>query len=85
MVTVISSTQVDLKWADNSSREDGYHIQRASDAAFTKDLVTFTVTPDIASYSDTSLSPATTYYYRVTAFGLAGDSAPTNLVQVTTP
>ena len=85
VATVISSTRVDLSWSDNSSREDGYHIQRATDAGFSKDLQTFTVAANIASYSDTSVSPATTYFYRVTAFGQAGDSRPTFAAQVTTP
>jgi len=84
VATVISSTRVDLSWSDNSSREDGYHIQRATDSGFTQDLVTFAVGPSVASYSDTSVSPAITYFYRVTAFGQAGDSQPTLAVQATT-
>lgn len=83
--TAVSSTQVDLRWNDRSSREDGYHIQRATHTNFKQDLVIFTVGPSVTTYSDTSVSPATTYFYRVTAFGQAGDSAPASTVKVTTP
>ncbi len=85
VATATSSTQIDLSWSDNSKIEDGYRIERATNNAFTKDWKTFTVGPNVTTYSDTSASPATTYFYSVFAFDPAGDSRPTNTAQVTTP
>ena len=83
--TAVSSTQVDLSWSDNSKIEDGFRIERATHTNFKQDLVTFTVGTSVTTYSDTSVSLGTTYFYRVTAFGQAGDSAPASTVKVTTP
>ncbi len=85
VATSYSITQVDLSWIDNAKIEDGYHIERATDAGFSGDLETFTVGANVTSYTDTSVSPAATYFYRVSAFDAAGDSAPTNTAEVTTP
>ncbi|MEE9583286.1 MAG: fibronectin type III domain-containing protein, partial [Dehalococcoidales bacterium] len=85
VATATSSTQIDLSWSDNSKIEVGYRIERATNNAFTEDWKTFTVGPNVTTYSDTSASPATTYFYSVFAFDPAGDSRPTNTAEVTTP
>lgn len=77
---------VTLSWADNSSNETGFVVERATDALFTQGLVLFTTGPNVTSYPDITVSadPAT-YYYRVTASNATGSSGVSNTVQVATP
>jgi hypothetical protein len=81
-VTVTTGTTVGLSWTDNSSNEIGFKIERKlpADANFT--LIT-TVNPDVTTYTDQGLTPATAYVYRVIAT-TGGDAAPTNEVTGTT-
>ncbi len=83
-----SSTSVDLEWADRSSSEEGYKIERADDNggspgawAQIVDLLA-----DSASHQDTTgLSASTTYWYRIYAYSsLHEDSNYTSQVSVTT-
>jgi acid phosphatase type 7 len=82
VATTISSNQINLSWADNSSDEGGFTIEQSSDA------ITFTqiasVTANVTVRSVTGLSPATTYHYRVRAFNSAGVSAYSNVASATT-
>ena len=58
--------KVTLTWKDNSFNEDGFRVQRATNAAFTAGLSTFTVGADVATYVDTAangLAAGTTYWY----------------------
>jgi hypothetical protein len=66
--------RIDLTWIDNSLNETGFTIERASDPAFTTDLATFTVGQDVITYSDTAVNNFQTYYYRVRATNLVGDT-----------
>jgi autotransporter-associated beta strand protein len=64
--TVLSSSQVRLDWTINSTNQSGFVVQRSTDG------INFTTIPpttaaDAASYTDTGLSPGTTYYYQVQA------------------
>lgn len=63
--SVISNTQIDLDW-DASANADNYVLQRATDAAFTTGLTTV-YNGSGTSYSNTGLTSATHYYYRVKA------------------
>jgi FtsP/CotA-like multicopper oxidase with cupredoxin domain len=63
-----------LTWTDNSANETGFTIQRATDAAFTTELTTFSVGQNTAVFNDTTVLPNTTYYYRVKAINLVGDT-----------
>ncbi len=63
-----------LSWADNSLNETGFVVQRAGDAGFTTELVTFKVAEDATSYSDDTIVPGQTYYYRVFATNVVGDT-----------
>jgi uncharacterized protein (DUF736 family) len=83
--TAASSTQVNLTWADNSSNETGFRIERAGNSGFTGTLNTFTVGAGIVAYSDTTTVASTTYYYRVFATNSAGSSTVSNTATVTTP
>lgn len=64
--TPISTTEIDLAWTDNSMDELGFAIERSLDNVTFVQIAT--VAADVTSYSDTGLTPATLYYYRVRAF-----------------
>jgi hypothetical protein len=81
--TAAASTRVDLTWTDNSSNETGFEIKRATDSGFTQNVV-WIGNIQGTSYSNTGLSPSTTYYYKVRAEGTAGKSAYSSAVSVTT-
>jgi alpha-tubulin suppressor-like RCC1 family protein len=70
-VTVVSSSQINLSWQDNSNNEDGFEIWRSTDGI--NYTLRFTLNADTISYSDTGFSWATTYYYRVRALNSIGD------------
>jgi uncharacterized protein (TIGR02145 family) len=82
--TVASSTQINLSWTDNSTNETGFKIERRTGSA--NYSVVGTVNQDILSFSDTGLTPNTTYKYRVYAYNAVGNSLTyTNEVTLTTP
>lgn len=71
---VVSATQVDLSWTDNSTNENRFRIERAADGAFTTALATSNVTQDVTTYVDNSVGLGVTYYYRVAAVNGAGEN-----------
>jgi len=82
--TLVTATQVDMAWIDNSNNEDGFRVERSDDGGTTWNPVGQTVA-NVANFSDTGLTPGTGYMYRVYAFNAVGDSAnPTNTLDVTT-
>lgn len=75
---------IDLAWTDNANNETGYIIERkgGADADFVR---IGTVLPAQAiDYQDTTVSPSTTYTYRVRATNYSGDSVPSNEASATT-
>lgn len=70
---------VSLIWNDNASsngQELWYELERATDASFTQNLSQYRLDADATGWTDpTQLAVATTYYYRVRAYNLAGASA----------
>ncbi len=82
-----SSSTIHLTWADNSTTEIGFQIERAIAAAgpyATIATTTTTSSSPTASYTDTGLVEATTYYYRVRAVGSDGVSPVSNAASATT-
>ncbi|MEW5766299.1 MAG: Ig-like domain-containing protein [bacterium] len=75
-VVVISSTQLRLSWQDNSDNETGFSIERKTTGGVFSEITT--VSAGTTTYNDTSLTPATTYTYRVRAFNGAGYSGYSN-------
>jgi fibronectin type 3 domain-containing protein len=78
----VSSSTLTLTWTDTSSNEEGFRIYAAttengaySEIATTTDLV----------YVNRGLKASTTYWYKVSAYNNAGESAQTTAVSGTLP
>ena len=64
-----------LHWADTSSTETDYVIQRASDPNFTWYLSTFVAPANTTTYSIPNVVRGQTFYLRVWAYNPVGRSA----------
>jgi Bacterial Ig domain len=80
-----SANTVDLNWADNSSVEVGFKLERSTRADFAVATELVTVGTDVTSFRDASASRGVTYYYRVHAFNAAGSSANSNAPSAALP
>jgi FtsP/CotA-like multicopper oxidase with cupredoxin domain len=67
---VNNPNRVILAWTDNSIKEAGFTIQRATDANFTAGLRTFNVAANTMTFQDNTVARNTRYWYRVFANGL---------------
>jgi len=65
--TLTSTPTIELSWADNSTGETGFSIERCTDGVNYAEYDT--VGAGVTSYSDSTVSAGTTYYYRVRATG----------------
>ena len=82
-VTLISSTEINLVWADNSNNENGFGIECKKEPNGTYSQVG-KVGTNITTYQDKGLLSRTTYYYRIYAYNLGGNSEYSNEVSATT-
>jgi hypothetical protein len=84
--SAISSSRIDLTWVAPASNGGepitNYKVYRNTASPATTLIDTL---GDVLSYSDTSVSADTTYYYRVKATNIVGDSAFSNEDNATTP
>ena len=71
-LTVVSSSQIDLKWSDNSDNEEIFEIERGLDGVNFEKIAE--VGAGVVVYSDKGLSASTKYGYRVRAKNTAGVS-----------
>ncbi len=62
-----STSKINLSWADHSSYESGFKIERKIGTGATYSQIA-DIAADQTSYNDTGLNEATTYYYRVRAY-----------------
>ena len=76
-----NNPRITLNWTDNSTKEVGFTVQRATDANFTIGLTTLANvgasanTGGIVTFTDTTPATTTTYWYRVFANGpVVGDA-----------
>ena len=74
---VVSQTQIDLSWTDNSSNEDVFRIERkiGSGGVYTEIA---TVGANVTTYQNTGLTANTEYCYRVRAYNTGGNSGYSN-------
>ena len=70
--TVASTTQINLSWTDNSTNETGFKIERKTGTG-TYAVVGTTAT-NVTTYNDISITPNTTYTYRVYSNNTVGNS-----------
>src|SRR5207249_11380063 len=82
--TAASSSQIDLAWQDNSGNETEFRIERKTGSGGTSGQVA-TVGTNTTGFSDTGLSPGTSYVYRVQACDAVGCSGYSNEATATTP
>jgi fibronectin type 3 domain-containing protein len=69
-----SGTSVNLAWLDNSSNETGFQLERSTASSFSPSSLVANLAAERTTYTDSGLTPATTYYYRIAAFNNAGSS-----------
>ncbi len=81
VASAASASQINLSWADNSSFEGGFKIERWNGSSYSQ---INTVGPNVATYADSGLDASTTYHYRVRAYNGAGDSGYSNESSATT-
>jgi hypothetical protein len=79
-----SVSQINLAWTDASSNEDGFQIERCTDAGCTAFAQIAQVGGGTTTYSSTGLTASTTYAYRVRAFNIIGASPYSNTAEATT-
>ncbi|NPA81691.1 MAG: hypothetical protein GXO31_03675 [Epsilonproteobacteria bacterium] len=72
----VETRSITLSWRDNSDNESGFNIYRDG-------VLIFSTTPNVTSYTDTGLTPSTSYTYSVTAVNDAGESESISITVVT--
>lgn len=81
-LAVISRTQINLAWKDNSTNETGFLIERSLDGINFTQIAS--VGANVSTYSATSLTRNTWYYFRVRAFNTTGYSSYSNVAKAKT-
>jgi subtilisin family serine protease len=82
--SMVSGSQINLSWTDNSSDEDAFEVERKTGASGNFSVIA-TLEANVTTYSNTGLLPATTYYYRIHASGTSsGDFNYSNIDSATT-
>ena len=70
--TAVSSSSIELTWADNSDDESGFKIERNKSGGAYSQINT--VGRNITAFIDTGLTANTKYFYRVRAYNSLGNS-----------
>lgn len=64
--TVISFSQINLSWTDNSNNETGFEISRASSSNGTYQVIGVTAA-NTTTFQHTGLAPSSTHFYKIRA------------------
>ena len=78
-----STPFVQLTWTDNSNNESGFKVERGNDGINFSELGS--TVPNSTYWIDPAVVSQNTYYYRVRAFNLAGNSDYSNVASITIP
>lgn len=81
-IQAISSDSIRITWADHSSNETHFIVERRT--AHSSYEKVGQVPPNTGSFTDHGLTPATQYYYRVRAENQAGSSTPSASLNAST-
>jgi Galactose oxidase-like, Early set domain/Bacterial Ig domain/Glyoxal oxidase N-terminus/Fibronectin type III domain/Kelch motif len=81
--TVLSSSQIQLAWTDNSNNEAGFKIERCSSPNCQDFSEVVAVAANVTSYTDTGLKSNRTYRYRVRSYNAGGNSLYSNIANAT--
>ncbi len=74
--SMLSATEINLAWSDNSIDEAGFRLERSIDGV---NWVEFAVTAgNITNFIDSGLAASTNYQYRVRAYNSNGNSSYSN-------
>ena len=84
VASVVSPSQVNLSWTDNSTNEAGFRVQRKVSGGSTWSELNLTG-QNVTFFQDTQVLGGQSYSYRVIGFNQTGDSGPSNEATVTTP
>lgn len=79
----LSESSIQLNWTDNSNNETSFEVQRSPDGVTGWQTIALPSSNSNA-YVDNSLTPSTTYYYRVRATNAVGNSGWSNIDNATT-
>jgi len=80
--TAAGTTGINLGWMNNATNAASVLLERSTDNVTFSQIASLGAS--VTNYSDTSLTPATTYYYRVRASNTGGNSGYSNTAQATT-
>jgi len=80
--TTQSSSSIALTWADKSSDETGFKVQRSLDGVNWSEVAS--LGSNVTSFTNTGLSASKTYSYRVYGYNSVGNSAFSNTASATT-
>ena len=78
-----SASTVQLEWRDNAVNETGFTIERSLVAGSGYDSIA-SVAANVTSFIDMGLSASTTYFYRVRAYNILGNSVYSNELMIST-
>lgn len=83
-ITASTDNSISLSWDDLSDTETSFDLQRSSDGINWTNLAL--LGENVENYTDTNLSPITTYFYRVRALNSNGASSFSNeILEMTAP
>ncbi|MBI1331288.1 MAG: hypothetical protein GC165_00240 [Armatimonadetes bacterium] len=81
--TMVSDTEIQLAWTDNSTIEQGFRVERRVDGSNTWDFLTNTGVNQ-TSFKDSTCLANTKYWYHVRAYNQGGNSTWSNEASATT-
>ena len=71
--TVLSSTEIELTWQDNSTNETGYKVERQPSGTTNWEEIKI-LGANVTTYTDNTVTKGQTYKYRVVAYNNGGSS-----------
>ncbi|CAG0942222.1 endoglucanase [Candidatus Brocadiaceae bacterium] len=79
--TALKKAKISLNWADNSSNETGFSIERSTSSVPWTQIAT--VGTNATTYTDSKLTAGITYSYRIRSYNSAGNSDYSNVTSAT--